>query len=112
MADFNQVILMGNLTREPELQYLPDQTAAVNFGMAVNHKYTKKSGEKCETVCFVDCVMFGKPAETLNKYVKKGSQLFIQGRLKFEQWETNDNQKRSKLKVLVENFQFIGSKKD
>jgi len=108
MANFNRVLLMGNLTRDPQLTYLPSQTAVVDFGLAVNRKWTGKDGEKREETCFVDCTAFGRPAETINKYLSKGRPVFIEGRLTFSSWTAQDGTKRSKLKVTVENFQFLG----
>ncbi len=110
MANFNKVLLMGNLTRDPELSYLPSQTAVVDFGIAVNRKWKSKDGEDKSEVCFVDCQAFGKTAENLNKYMEKGRPLFVEGRLKFDSWTDAQGQKRSKHKVLVESFQFIDSK--
>ncbi|MBL7106942.1 MAG: single-stranded DNA-binding protein [Phycisphaerae bacterium] len=109
MASFNKIMLMGNLTRDPQLSYLPSQTAVVDFGLAVNRKYTGKDGEKKESVCFVDCRAFGKPAETINKYLSKGRPVFVEGRLDFDSWTGQDGTKRSKHRVTVENFQFLGS---
>jgi single-strand DNA-binding protein len=108
MANFNKVMLMGNLTRDPQLSYLPSQTPVVDFGLAVNRKWTSKEGESKEEVCFIDCRAFGKPAETLNKYMKKGRPLFVEGRLVFDQWTAQDGSKRSKHRVHVDNFQFLG----
>jgi single-strand DNA-binding protein len=108
MANFNKVMLMGNLTRDPQLSYLPSQTPVVEFGLAINRKWTSKEGESKEEVCFVDCRAFGRPAETLNKYMRKGRPLFVEGRLSFEQWTAQDGSKRSRHRVVVENFQFLG----
>jgi len=109
MRGFNKVILMGNVTRDPELEYLPSQTAVVNFGLAMNRKWRDGQGQDREEVCFVDCAAFGKSAEVINQYCSKGKQLFIEGRLKFEQWDDKQGGgKRSKLKVVVENFQLLG----
>lgn len=107
MANLNKVLLMGNMTRDPELTYLPSQTAAVRFGLAINRNWTDKEGQKKEETTFVDCDAFGKQAEILAKYKKKGDPLFIEGRLKLDQWEGQDGVKRSKMKVVVENFQFL-----
>jgi single-strand DNA-binding protein len=107
MANFNKVILMGNLTRDPQLSYLPSQTAVVDFGIATNRKWTGQDGQQREEVCFVDCRAFGKPAETINKYCKKGQPLMVEGRLTFDSWTGKDGTKRSKLRVTVENFQFL-----
>lgn len=109
MSNFNQVILMGNLTRKPELSYTPGKTAVVVFGLAVNRKWKKQDGSEGEEVCFVECQMYGKRAEVVSEYFTKGSPIFIQGRLKFEQWESG-GKKQSRIRVLVENFEFIGNK--
>lgn len=108
MASFNKVLLMGNLTRDPQLTYLPSQTPVVEFGLAVNRVFRKQDGTESKETCFVDCQMFGKRAEALNKYVKKGDPLFIEGRLKLDQWQAQDGSKRSRLRVFVENFEFVG----
>ena len=111
MANVNKVILIGNLTRDPQLRYTPNQMAVCEFGLAVNRKRRSTTGESQDEVCFVDLTAWGKQAETLQKYVTKGQQIFIEGRLTFDQWEGKDGQKRSKLKVTVENFQFLGGPK-
>lgn len=108
MANLNKVLLMGNLTRDPQLSYLPSQTAVVEFGLAINRRFKKQDGTQGEESCFVDCQMFGKRAEVINKYLKKGDPLFLEGRLKFDQWQSQDGSKRSKLRVFVENFEFLG----
>jgi single-strand DNA-binding protein len=108
MASINKVLLMGNLTRDPQLSYTPNQTAVVDFGIATNRKWVGQDGSQREETCFVDCRMFGKRAEVINKYCKKGNPLFIEGRLTFDSWEAQDGSKRSKLRVTVENFQFMG----
>jgi single-strand DNA-binding protein len=109
MANFNKIFLMGNLTRDPQLSYLPSQTAVVDFGLAVNRRWTGKDGDKREDTCFVDCRAFGQPAETINKYLSKGRPIFIEGRLDFDSWTAQDGTKRSKHRVTVERFQFLGS---
>ncbi|MDD5133927.1 MAG: single-stranded DNA-binding protein [Phycisphaerae bacterium] len=109
MANFNKVILVGNLTRDPQLSYLPSQTAVVDFGIATNRQWKGQDGQQREEVCFVDCRVFGKPAETINKYCKKGRPLMVEGRLTFDSWTGKDGVKRSKLRVTVENFQFISA---
>ncbi len=109
MASFNKVILLGNLTRDPQLSYLPNQTAVVDFGLATNRKWTGQDGQQREDTCFVDCRAFGKPAETINKYCKKGRPLLIEGRLTFDSWTGKDGEKRSKLRVTIETFQFVSS---
>lgn len=109
MANLNKVMLIGNLTRDPQLRYTPNQTAVVEFGLATNRKYKGQDGTLKEDTCFVDCVAFAKPAETINKYLNKGSSLFVEGRLTFDSWTAQDGTKRSRLRVTVENFQFLGS---
>ncbi|MEN6386597.1 MAG: single-stranded DNA-binding protein [Phycisphaerales bacterium] len=109
MANFNKVILLGNLTRDPQLSYLPSQTAVVDFGLATNRRWTSQDGQQREEACFVDCRAFGKPAETINKYCKKGKPLLIEGRLTFDSWTGKDGEKRSKLRVTIESFQFVSS---
>jgi single-strand DNA-binding protein len=107
MANLNKVFLMGNLTRDPQVTYLPsNQTAVCEIGMAVNRKWTGQDGQQKEEVMFVDCTAFGRQAETLGKYVKKGRPLFVEGRLKLDQWE-KDGVKRSKMRIVIEGFQFI-----
>lgn len=108
MANLNKVFLIGNLTRDPELKYTPSGTAIVSFGIATNRTWKSESGEKKEDVCFVDVNMFGKRAEVVNEYFTKGKPIFIEGRLQFQQWETKDGQKRNTLRVVAENFQFLG----
>ncbi len=107
MSSFNKVLLMGNLTRDPQLSYTPSQTAVVDFGMAVNRRWTSRDGEKKEETCFVDCRAFGRIAENINKYMSKGRPVFIEGRLSFDTWTAQDGSKRSKHRVTVENFQFL-----
>lgn len=107
MANLNKVMLIGNLTRDPQLTFLPSQTPVVEFGLAMNRKYKKQDGTQAEDTCFVDCQMFGKRAETVNKYLKKGDPIFIEGRLKYDAWE-KDGRKHSRIRVFVENFEFLG----
>jgi single-strand DNA-binding protein len=108
MANFNKVMLIGNLTRDPQLSYTPNQTAVVDFGLAINRRWTGQDGSQRDETCFVDCRMFGKRAEVVNKYCKKGNPLFVEGRLTFDSWQAQDGSKRSKLKVTVESFEFLG----
>lgn len=108
MPNYNRVIFAGHLTRDPQLSYLPSNTAVCEFGLAANRKWKDGKGETREEVCFVDCKTFGKQAETLNQYVKKGDPLLIEGRLKFETWEGKDGGKRSKHTITVESFTFLG----
>ena len=108
MASLNKVLLMGNLTRDPEVRTLASGTAVCNFGMAINRNFTDREGNRREETTFVDVESFGKQAETISKYMKKGSGIFIEGRLKLDQWETPAGEKRSKLRITLENFQFVG----
>jgi single-strand DNA-binding protein len=111
MASYNRVLLMGNLTRDPQLKYLPSQTPVVDFGVACNRKYKTQSGEQKEEVTFVDCSAFGRTAEVINQYFTKGKPIFIEGRLRYEQWEDKQGGgKRSRLSVHVDNFQFVGGR--
>jgi len=110
MASLNKVFLMGNVTRDPELRYTPSGLAVVDIGLAVNRKYrASEGGDLREETTFVDITFWGKKAETLGKFISKGRPLFVEGRLKLDTWTNNDGQKRSKLKVTGENFQFLGS---
>jgi len=109
MANFNKVILAGNMTRDPELSYTASNMPICKFGIAINRKWRdKSSGETREETCFVDCTAFGRTGEVINQYMGKGKPIFVEGRLNFRQWEAQDGGKRSKLDVVVENFQFIG----
>lgn len=108
MANYNKVILAGNLTRDPQLSYLPSNTPVCEFGMAINRKWKSQDGQMRDETCFVDLRMFGRRAEVLNQYCRKGNPLMVEGRLKFDSWEGKDGGKRSKLYVIVEEFQFIG----
>ena len=110
MASFNKVMLMGNLTRDVEIRHTSGNTAVGNFGIAVNRKFKTQSGEQREEVTFVDCEAWGRTAEVMAQYLSRGRPVFIEGRLKLDQWEDkNGGGKRSKLSVVVENFQFINS---
>lgn len=110
MANFNKVYLIGNLTRDPELRVTPKGTAICQFGMAVNRQFKDESGAMRDDTTFVDIEAWGKQGETVAKYCTKGKPLFVEGRLKFDQWEDKTSgQKRSKLKVVLEGFQFLGS---
>src|ERR1700746_3873819 len=110
MANFNKVILAGNLTRDPELRYTPKGTAVAKIGLAINRTWKTETGETKEEVTFVDVDAFGRQAETIGQYLKKGRPVLIEGRLKYDTWEDKQtNQKRSKLGVVLENFQFMYS---
>lgn len=110
MPNLNRVMLMGNLTRDPELRYTPNNTAVANIGLAINRRWRDQSGQQQEETTFVDCEAWGKTAETLNQYLKKGRPLFIEGRLRLDQWQDKEGQNRSRLKVVIDNFQFIDSR--
>ena len=111
MASFNKVMLMGNLTRDPEIKYTPKGTAIADIGLAVNRNYTTESGEKREEVTFVDVTLWGRVAEIVGEYCKKGRPLFVEGRLQLDTWDDKaTGQKRSKLKVVGENIQLLGSR--
>jgi len=107
MAGYNKVLLLGNLTRDPQLSYTPNQTAVVDFGVATNRRWTGQDGSQREETCFVDCRAFGRTAENINKFFSKGKPIFLEGRLTFESWTAQDGSKKSKLRVTVENFQFL-----
>ncbi len=110
MPNFNKVYLMGNLTRDPELRATPSGTAVCQFGMAVNRIYNNSAGERQEETTFVDIEAWGRQAETVSKYVSKGHPLFVEGRLKLDTWENKEGEKRSKMKVVLENMQLISQK--
>ena len=109
MASFNKVILMGNLTRDPELRYTPKGTAVARIGLAVNRVWKTETGETREEVTFVDIDAFGRQAETISQYLKKGNPILVEGRLHLHTWEDKQtNQKQSKLRVDLESFKFVG----
>jgi len=111
MSSVNKVILIGNLTRDPELRYTPKGMAIAKVGLAVNRKWKNESGEAKDEVTFIDVDVFGKTAENINKWFAKGNPIMVIGRLKYDQWEDkNGSGKRSKLSIFVEQFQFIGGK--
>ena len=110
MASYNRVILMGNLTRDPEVRYLPSGKPVAAFGMAMSSKYRTQDGQEHEDVCFVNCEVYGKQAENCGKYLTKGRQVLVEGRLHYEQWE-KDGQKRNALKVVADRVQFLGGGK-
>jgi single-strand DNA-binding protein len=110
-ASFNKVMLMGNLTRDIEVRHVSGDMAVANFGLAVNRRFRTKDGEQREEVTFVDCEAWGRAAEIMSQYLKKGSGVFISGRLKLDTWQDKESgQNRSKLKVVVEEFQFVGGR--
>jgi len=111
MASFNQVILIGNLTRDPELRVSPKGTSVCSFGVAVNRSFKDESGNTREEVSFLDIEAWGKPGETIAKYLSKGRPIFLQGRLKQDSWE-DKRQKRNKIVIILETFQFLGARAD
>jgi single-strand DNA-binding protein len=112
MASFNKVILAGNLTRDPELRYTPKGTAIAKLALAVNRRWTGEDGQTKEEVTFVDIDAFGKQAETISQYLRKGGGLLLEGRLKLDQWDDKQTgQKRSRLGVVLEQFTFLGTGK-
>jgi single-strand DNA-binding protein len=112
MANYNRVLLMGNLTRDVELKYTPSNQAVANIGVAVNRRYRTSDGEQREETTFVDCEAWGRTAEVMSQYLSKGRPVFIEGRLRLDQWQDKDGSNRSKLRVVVENFQFVDSRGD
>ena len=108
MMSLNKVLLIGNLTRAPELRYTPSGTAVADLRMAVNRNYSTQSGEKREETCFLTVVVWGKQAETCGEYLDKGSQIFVEGRLQTRDWEGKDGQKRTVTEVVAERVQFLG----
>jgi len=111
MANLNKVFLIGNLTRDPELRYTNTGLAVANLGLAVNRRTKTAEGEQREETCFVDISAFGRQAEVVSEYLSKGRPVLVEGRLQFRQWESQDGQRRSKLSVVMENFQFMDYKR-
>ncbi len=107
MANYNRVILVGNLTRDPEVRYIPSGTAVGDFSMAINRKYKGADGAVQEETCFVDITVWGRQAETCGEYLRKGSSVLVEGRLKLDRWE-KDGQKHSRLSVVADRTQFLG----
>ena len=108
----NKVILLGKLTRDPEVRHTPNNSAVGQFSVAINRKWRDKSGQMQEEVTFVDCEAWGKTAENIAKFFSKGKTIIIEGRLKLDQWETEGGEKRSKHKVSIDRWHFVGSKDD
>jgi single-strand DNA-binding protein len=111
MASLNKVILLGNLTRDPELRYTPNGTPVSTFGLAVNRRY-RQGDEWKDEVCYIDIVTYGRQAETAGEYLNKGSLAMIEGRLQWRSWETDEGQKRSKHEVVASNIQFMSRMRD
>ncbi len=112
MPSLNKVIFMGNLTRDPELKFLPSKAAMCKFGLAMNSTWNDKDGNKKEEVCFVDVTMFGKGAEVVNKHFTKGKPIIVEGRLKLEQWENSEGEKKSKHCVVADRFSFVPTQRE
>lgn len=108
MANLNKVLLIGNLTRDPELRYIPSGTAVCTLGLAVNRRFKTKQGDSRDETLFVDVTVWGKQAELCSQYLSKGRPVFIEGRLRLDTWTGNDGQKKSRMRVVAENFQFLG----
>ena len=109
MASYNKVIMLGNLTRDPQLTYLPSQTPVVEFGLATNRRWKGNDGSQREETCFIDCRAYGRMAENISKYCQKGRPLLIEGHLTLDQWETQEGAKRSKHRITVQTFTFVDS---
>lgn len=109
MASLNKILLIGNLTKDPELRYTPQGTAVANLRMAVNRKFKDRNGEQKEEVCFITAVVWDKQAETCNQYLRKGQPLFVEGRLQSRSWEDASGQKRNVIEVRAERVQFLGT---
>ncbi len=111
-GSFNKVILMGNLTRDVEVRSLPSGMTVAQFSLAVNERYKDRDGNWVDRANFIDCEMFGNRAEAFAKYLSKGSPAFIEGKLRLDQWQDKEGNKRSKLKVVADNFEFVGGRGD
>jgi single-strand DNA-binding protein len=110
MANYNKVILMGNLTRDPELKRTSNDMAVAQISIAVNRQYKDRNGEQVKETTYVDCEAWGRTAEVMAQYLSKGKPVFVEGRLKLDQWQDKDGNNRSKLKTVIEKFEFIDSK--
>jgi len=108
MANFNRVILVGNITRDPEIRYTPNGTAVTHFGLAVNRTWRSQDGDNREEVCFIDVTAWGRQGEVISEHMSKGEPILVEGRLRMNTWQGQDGQKRTKHEVVVENFQFLG----
>ncbi|HAW60096.1 MAG TPA: single-stranded DNA-binding protein [Actinobacteria bacterium] len=108
MASLNRVVLIGNLTRDPELRFTPSGTSVANFGIAINRRRTNRQGERADSVDYFNVVVWGRLAELCNEYIGKGAPVAVEGRLQSRSWETQDGQKRSTVEVVAENVQFLG----
>ncbi len=109
MAFLNKVLLIGNLTRDPELRYTPSGTPVTSFGLATTRVYTPPGGERTEETCFVEIVVWGRRAEVCHEFLSKGRTVFIEGRLRLDTWQTDQGEKRSRLRVVAQDVQFLGA---
>jgi len=112
MTGFNRVVLIGNLTREPELRTIPSGSHVAELGLATNERYRNKDGETVETTCFIDVVTWGRQAETCAQYLSKGAAILVEGRLQFDRWQNREGQNRSKLRVRADRVRFMGRRRD
>ncbi|MBN1918994.1 MAG: single-stranded DNA-binding protein [Verrucomicrobia bacterium] len=110
MASLNKVLLIGNLTRDPELRYTPSGTAVADLGLAVNERYTSREGKQVERTVFIDVVVWQRQAETASEYLSKGRPIFVEGRLQLDEWENQQGEKRTKMRVVAQNIQFLGAR--
>ena len=110
MASFNRVILMGNLTKDPEIRYIPSGTAVGDLSLAVSETFKNKAGEQVETTCFVDVVVWARQAETCGEYLSKGSPVLVEGRLQLDKWKTKEGENRSKIRVRADRVKFLGGR--
>ena len=112
MASLNKVLLIGNLTRDPDVRMMSNGRPVCNFGLALNRNYKDSEGNRKEEVTFVDVECFGPRAEAVAKFFTKGRSIFVEGRLKLDQWESKEGEKRSAIRVVLDNFEFVDSKQD
>jgi len=108
MSSVNRVFLLGNLTRDPDLRQTPSGMSVTDLGVAVNEKYRNKAGEEVETTCYADVVVWGRQAETCTQYLTKGAPIMVEGRLQLDKWETENGEKRSRIRVRADRVQFLG----
>lgn len=112
MASFNRVVLLGNLTRDPQVRQVPSGTSVADLGLATNEVFKNKDGEQITKTCFVDVVAWGRQAETCGQYLAKGAPILVEGRLQHDQWETDEGQKRSRLRVRADRVQFLNRRRE
>jgi len=112
MPNLNKVMLMGNLTRDPEMRYTSNNLPVVRFGLAVNRRWKSQQGEQQEETMFIDCAAFSRTAEVINQYFHKGKPIFIEGRIRLDRWQDKEGNNRSKHEIIIEQFQFLESKSD